>query len=120
MNLYVDDDTIAAALILALRKAGHDVRTPAEAGLAGAKDPVHFRQAIHDRRALLSHNYDDFKKLHELVREAQGRHHGVVVVRRDGPKRHYMKPHDIVRALRKLEDAGAPVADEYTILNHWL
>ncbi len=119
MMLYVDDDTIEAALILALRQAGHDVRTPAEAGLSGTKDPVHFRRAIHEGRSLLSHNYDDFKKLHELVLEAQGRHPGVLVVRRDGPKQRRMKSHDIVRALRKLEDAGAPVADEYTILNHW-
>ncbi len=119
MKLYLDDDTIDPALVLALRRAGHDVRTPAEAGLRGAKDPVHYRRAIREGRSLLSRNYDDFKKLHDLVREAQGRHPGVLVVRNDGPKRHNMKPHDVVRALRKLEDAGAPIADEYTILNHW-
>ena len=119
MMLYLDDDIAAVVLIQALRHAGHDVRTPAEAGLAGAKDPVHFRQAIREGRSLLSRNFDDFKKLHELVGEAQGRHPGVLIVRYDGPKRHRMKPHDIVRALRKLEEAGGPVADEYTVLNHW-
>ena len=119
MKLYLDDDTIALALIQALRRAGHDVRTPDEAGLAGVKDPVHFRQAISEGRSLLSRNYDDFKKLHDLIVQAQGRHPGLLIVRSDGPKRHNMKPHDIVRALRKLEDAGAPIADEYTILNHW-
>ena len=36
MKLYLDDDSIALALVLALRRAGHDVRTPAEAGLSGA------------------------------------------------------------------------------------
>jgi len=36
MKLYLDDDSIAPALILALRRAGHDVRTPAEAGLSAA------------------------------------------------------------------------------------
>ncbi len=119
MMLYIDDDTIDTALILALRQAGHDVRTPAEAGLSRAKDPVHLKQAIREGRLLLSRNYDDFQKLHELVVEARGRHPGVLIIRSDGPKRHNMKHHDIVRALRKLESAGVPVADEYTILNHW-
>ena len=81
MMLYIDDDTIDSALILALRQTGRDVRTPAEAGLSRAKDPVHFKQAIHEGRLLLSRNYDDFKKLHELVVEAQGRHPGVLVIR---------------------------------------
>jgi Domain of unknown function (DUF5615) len=119
MMLYLDDDIAAVALIQALRQAGHDVRTPAEAGLVGVKDPVHFRQAIREGRSLLSRNYDDFKKLHDLVGEVQGRHSGVLMVRNDGPKRRNMKSHDIVRALRKLEDAGVPIADEYIILNHW-
>jgi glutathione synthase/RimK-type ligase-like ATP-grasp enzyme len=119
MMLYIDDDTADATLILALRRAGHDVRTPAEAGLSGAKDPVHLKQAIREGRRLWSHNYDDFKKLHELVVEAQGRHPGVLVIRNDGPRRHNMKSHDITRALHKLEGAGVPIANEYTILNHW-
>ena len=68
---------------------------------------------------MLSRNYDDFEKLHELIREAQGRHPGVLVIRSDGPKRHNMKHHDIVRALHKLEGAGVPIADTHLILNHW-
>jgi hypothetical protein len=119
MMLYIDDDTIDAGLILVLRQAGHDVRTPAEVGLSRAKDQVHFKQAIHEGRLLLSRNYDDFETLHDLIREAEGRHTGVLVIRSDGPKRHNMKHHDIVRALRKLEGAGVPIADEYTVLNHW-
>ncbi len=119
MMLYLDDDSIDPVLIRALRRAGHDVRTPAEAGLSGAKDQVHFRQAIREDRLLLSRNYDDFEKLHDLIHEAKGRHTGVLIVRHDDPKGRFMKPHEVVRALRKLENAGAPVADEYTILNHW-
>jgi hypothetical protein len=119
MMLYVDDDTLDPALILALRRAGHDVRTPAEAGLAGAKDAAHFRRAIREGRALLSRNYDDFEKLHELVVEAQGLHSGVLIVRFDRQKQRFLKPHEFVRTLRKLESAGAPIADEFTVLNHW-
>ncbi|HVS33979.1 MAG TPA: DUF5615 family PIN-like protein [Gemmataceae bacterium] len=119
MKLYLDDDSAAVALIQALRQAGHDVRTPREVGLMGAHDPVHFRQAIREGRVILSRNYGDFEELHFLVREAQGRHPGVLVVRSDAPKRRRMKPHDIVRALGKLAAAGAPIANEYIILNHW-
>ncbi len=119
MMLYLDDDMVAAALIQALRRAGHDVRTPANAGLAGAHDPVHLCRAIHEGRSLLARNYDDYEELHLLVGKAAGRHAGVLVVRHDGPGKRKMKPHDIVRALYKLETAGVPVANEYIILNHW-
>ena len=103
----------------ALRQAGHDVRTPAEAGLAGAHDALHLRQAIREGRCLLSRNYKDFEPINSLIQESHGRHSGILMVRRDGPKRHNMKPHDIVRALRKLEAAGVLIANEYIVLNHW-
>jgi hypothetical protein len=119
MMLYIDDDSIARPLIQALRQAGHDVRTPAEAGLSGAHDALHLRQAIRESRALLSRNYDDFEALDWLVREAQGRHFGILMIREDDPKKRKMKSHDIVRALRKLEAAGVTIANEYIVLNHW-
>jgi hypothetical protein len=119
MRIYLDDDSAAGVLIQALRQAGHDVRTPAEAGLTGAKDPVHFRQAIREGRSLLSRNFGDFERLHDLIREAQGRHLGVFVIRHDDPKKRKMKSHDIVRALCKLEAAGVPISNEYIVLNHW-
>ena len=119
MNLYLDDDSIAPMLILALRRAGHDVRTPAEAGLSGAPDSVHFRRAVLEARMILTRNYDDFKDLHSLIIDAGGGHPGVLIMRRDNPKRRNLKPHDVVRALRKLEMVGASIADQCDELNHW-
>jgi DNA-binding response OmpR family regulator len=119
MRLYLDDDSVAAALVQALRRAGHDVRTPAEAGLTGAHEALHLRQALREDRALLSRNYDDFKALDLLIREAQGRHSGILMIRQDDPKKRKMKSHDIVRALSKLEAAGVTIANEYIVLNHW-
>ncbi len=119
MKLYLDDDSIAPALILALRKAGHDVRTPAEAGLSGAPDPVHFRRAVREGRAILSRNYDDFEDIHYLIIDAGGGHPGVLIVRRDNPKRRNMSPQDIVRALRRLEATGTAIAGAYNELNPW-
>jgi Domain of unknown function (DUF5615) len=119
MMIYLDDDSAAGVLIQALRRAGHDVRTPAEAGLMGGHDALHLRHAIREDRCLLSRNYTDFEPMNLLVQESLGRHSGILMVRQDGPKRHNMKPHDIVRALRKLEAAGVTVANEYIELNHW-
>jgi hypothetical protein len=119
MMLYLDDDSAAGVLTQALRRAGHDVRTPAEAGLRGVHDALHLRQAIRECRSMLSRNYRDFEPMNLLVREAQGLRSGILMVRQDGPKRHNMKPHDIVRALRKLEASGVTITNEYIELNHW-
>jgi hypothetical protein len=119
MKIYLDDDCVAGRLIPALRQAGHDVRTPAEAGLAGAHDALHLWQAIREGRSLLSRNYTDFEPINLLVQESKGRHSGILMIRHDDPKKRRMKSHDIVRALRKLETAGAPIANEYIVLNHW-
>ena len=119
MMIYLDDDSVAAASIQALRRAGHDVRTPAEAGLAGAHDALHLRQAIREGRALLSRNFKDFEPMNFLVHESKGRHSDILMIRHENPKKRKMKSHDIVRALRKLEDAGVTIMNEYIVLNHW-
>jgi predicted nuclease of predicted toxin-antitoxin system len=119
MKLYLDDDIAGHRLVQTLRQAGHDVRTPADAGLPGASDSVHFRRAVQEGRVILSRNYGDFENLHHLVIDAGGHHPGVLAVRRDDPKRRNMKPHEIARALHKLETSGAPIADVYEELNHW-
>jgi predicted nuclease of predicted toxin-antitoxin system len=119
MRLYLDDDIASALLVRLLRNAGHDVEIPADAGLAGAPDPVHFAHAIRQDRACLSRNYRDYEHLHLLVLTAGGHHPGVLVVRRDNDPRRNLAPRDVVRALRNFEAAGVPLADEYVILNQW-
>jgi predicted nuclease of predicted toxin-antitoxin system len=119
MRLYLDDDIASALLTRLLRNAGHDVQTPADVGLAGKSDAIHLTHAIHETRVCLSRNYGDFEALHLLLVEAQGHHPGILVVRRDDNPRRNMTPRDIVRALRNLEVAGVPLADQYIILNAW-
>jgi predicted nuclease of predicted toxin-antitoxin system len=77
MKLYVDDDSIKKSLVALLRKAGHDVVVPGQAGLSNAPDPEHFLFAIKQRRVLLTKNYDDFKTLHLIVEEAGGQYPGM-------------------------------------------
>jgi hypothetical protein len=119
MRLYLDDDTAATRLVQALRRAGHDVQIPADAGLVGRPDPVHLTQAIREHHVLLSRNYRDFELLHLLLVEARGHHPGILIIRRDDNPRRNMTPPDVVRALANLQAAGVPVADEYIILNAW-
>jgi hypothetical protein len=54
MKLYLDDDSAQALLVHLLCRAGHDVLVPADVGLAGKKDPAHFRQAIQEQAVLLT------------------------------------------------------------------
>jgi hypothetical protein len=117
MRLYLDEDSGSGPLTGLLRKAGHDVQKN-DAGLAGSSDAAQFTHACREGRAILAHNYTDFEELHYLIVQAGGHHPGVLVVRRD-PGQRKMTPHDIVRAIRNLEAAGVPVADEYVILNAW-
>jgi predicted nuclease of predicted toxin-antitoxin system len=119
MNLYLDEDSAQTLLVKLLRAAGHDVLTPATAGHSGEKDPAQFSYAIREDRVFLTHNYDDFQLLHELILLSGGHHPGVLVARRDNNPAHNLKPHHIVRAIRKLSASASPVRDELITLNHW-
>jgi hypothetical protein len=119
MKLYLDDDSVAVVLVALLRRAGHDVQIPADAGIGGADDPVHLTHAVLQDRVLLSHNYRDFKLLHDLVMAVHGHHPGILVVRKDNDPEKDLTAHGIVRAIAKLIASGSPLVDEYHILNHW-
>ncbi len=92
---------------------------PTTAGLAGRSDPVQFAYAIREQRVCLTANHKDFEELHQLIREAQGRHRGVLVVRRDNDPTRDLSFKGVVTAIRKLKAAGVPIENEYIILNQW-
>jgi predicted nuclease of predicted toxin-antitoxin system len=119
MRVYLDDNLASPNLARRLHKAGHDVQMPSERGLVGEEDPVHLAHAIREGRICFSENYADFENLHDLVLAAQGHHPGILIVRRDNDPNRDLKSVGIVRAFAKLLAAGAPVADQYIILNHW-
>jgi hypothetical protein len=119
MRLYLDEDMASAHLIRLLKGAGHDVEQPADAGLLGRTDPVQLAYAVHEARVLTTRNYRDFEELHLLLDEARGHHPGILVERREKDPWRNLTQHDIVRALRNIEAAGVPLADQYYVLNHW-
>lgn len=119
MKIYVDEDLAAGLLIRLLRKAGHDVESPAGADLLGRSDTIQFTFAIHEGRICLTANYDDYEELHLLIRQANGCHAGILVVRQDNDPARDLSPKGIIAAIRKLDSAGVPIANEYIVLNHW-
>ena len=68
---------------------------------------------------LLSHNYDHFQKLHNLIILTGGHHPGILAVRKDNDPRRDLDVAGIVRSIAKLEASGSPVADNVHVLNHW-
>ena len=119
MLLYLDDDSVRAVLIRRLTAEGHDLLIPIEAGIAGQEDPTHLMFAIRTGRALLTHNYDDFKLLHDLVMLAGGHHPGIFVVRRDNDPTRDMSPSAIVRAIQNMIGSRVAIPNSLHILNHW-
>jgi predicted nuclease of predicted toxin-antitoxin system len=109
MRLYLDDDTASALLANLLRKAAHDVQMPSDIGMSGAPDPVHLTHAIGDDRVCITKNHDDFWILHNLIKQARGIHHGILVVRQDNDPSRDLTPKGIVSAIRKLDAAGVPI-----------
>ena len=91
IELYLDED-VSVLVAELLRARGFSVQTTQEAGQTGAADDEQLTYAVSQRRALLTHNRDDFARL-ALEYFADGRsHYGVIVaVRRP--------PNEIVRRL---------------------
>lgn len=119
MRIQLDDDSAARQLAALLRSAGHDVRSPADLGLAGAPDPVHLAGAIRGDRVLLTRNADDFKQLHDLVVASGGSHPGILLVHQDNDPTRDMSPRGVVAAIRKLEAAAVPIRGSVNVLNPW-
>jgi predicted nuclease of predicted toxin-antitoxin system len=119
MNIYVDDNMNKPVLVAMLRRAGHQVIVPPDVGAQGASDARHFIHAITNASVVLTMDHDDFEDLHLVVRASRGQHPGILIVRSDNDASRDMKDHEIVRAIRNLEQAGVPIADDMHVLNHW-
>jgi predicted nuclease of predicted toxin-antitoxin system len=119
MRIFLDEDLASGLLAKLLQNTGHDVATPVAAGTRGRTDPVQLTRAIHEKRAIVSRNFEDFEELHLLVMEAHGNHFGILIRRRENDPTRDLPPKGIVTAIRKLESAGVPIANEYIVLNHW-
>jgi hypothetical protein len=82
LSLYLDEDTIARALVAGLRARGADVQTVVEAGLRGKGDNVHLEWAAANNRTVYTFNVSDFCRLHRDYLENGKEHAGIIVVPR--------------------------------------
>jgi hypothetical protein len=72
-RLYADED-FPFPVVEELRRLGHDVRTVQDAGRAdqGISDDLVLADAKAEKRAVLTHNHLDFKRLHRRTPTHQG------------------------------------------------
>jgi predicted nuclease of predicted toxin-antitoxin system len=106
---FLADEGVDAAIVVAMRDDGHDVRWMAEE-LEGAKDPVILDAAAKDARILLTEDKD----FGELVYRQRLHHRGVVLVRVDGIS-NVRKGRVVARAIREHE---AELAGAFTVIQH--
>lgn len=97
-----------------LRKAGHKVVIPGDAGLSKADDPVHLEYARQNKLILLTKNLKDFLDLHLKNPD----HSGIFAIYQDNDPRD-MKHGEIVQAIANLGSADIELAGAFHILNNW-
>lgn len=95
--LFVDEDSQHRATISALRRAGFDCLTVAEAGRAGLSDPDQLEYALAKERVLFTRNVRDFAALDTQWQLGGRIHGGIIVVAHD-----LVAPGAVLRALRRV------------------
>jgi predicted nuclease of predicted toxin-antitoxin system len=119
VKLLLDENMSDPRLAARLRARGHDPILASDVGLLSVWDP---RVLIFSTAAsfpVLTRDSDDFEDPHDLVIAAAGHHAGILIVRFDNDPRHNLTDRGIATALTKLESSGAPIRDQFHVLNHW-
>lgn len=81
ISLYLDEDILERSLVKALRSAGLDVITTAEANNLSSPDEQQLIWATQQGRVIYTYNVGDFCRLHKIYIE-QGRSHSGIVIGR--------------------------------------
>ncbi len=118
LALYLDDCAFAHELRDLLIAASHTVVIPADVGLRGARDPLHFQHAVGNQLILVTKNPLDFEALHTAHLDAGGHHPGIFAIYQDNDPRD-MSNQEIVAAVANAEAwyAGTGFADLFLSLN---
>ncbi|HLG16633.1 MAG TPA: DUF5615 family PIN-like protein [Blastocatellia bacterium] len=116
IRLYLDEDTMDADLVHALRIRGVDVTTALEQRMVRRADGDHLECARSQQRTLYSFNIGDYQQLHaEYVME--GKHHAGIILARQ-------QRHGIGEQMRRLLRIVARVSaedmkDRVVFLSSW-
>lgn len=115
LKLLIDEDSLAKPLVKMLRKSGFDVVTVNEVGLSGKSDFIVLNYAQEKGRIVLTHNGQDFEKLHEQ----NPNHSGILAIYRNADYSKNMSRAEIIQAISNLEGTSVPLANQFIALNHW-
>jgi len=115
LRIYLDDCAYDKVLAKLLQNAGHEIVIPADAGISGRPDIVHWEYARTHDLVVLTKNPDDFEQLHQASQD----HAGVFALYQDNDPSRDMTYVEIVRAIDNLEKAGIPIKGTFHILNAW-
>jgi predicted nuclease of predicted toxin-antitoxin system len=98
-----------------LEQAGHQVVTPARAGITGQSDNIHLQYAAAHDLLLLTKDPDDFMELHS----EHPIHAGILLIYQDNDPDRDMAAAEIVRAIANLNAAGIDLRGAIQVLNAW-
>ena len=79
---YLDEDTMARALLRGLRARAIEVTTPLDSDMVGESDRAQLTFAASHGLTLYTFNVGDFCRLHSEFLESETHHAGIVVVPR--------------------------------------
>lgn len=103
IRLYLDEDTIKAALIQALRNADLDVVTVADADRLGYPDEEQLTWATEQGRVIYSFNIGDFCRLHRDYVAVERTHAGIILA----PQQQYSVGQQLRGLLKLAADLSA-------------
>ena len=81
MRLLLDEH-LSPTIAEQLRKLGHDVIAVVEAGLRQQPDTEVMAWAVGEGRAVVTANYQDFRRIHDVHLSRGDRHFGLILVPR--------------------------------------
>ncbi len=114
IRLYLDEDSMRASLLRALRARQVDVVTVAEADLMGSSDEEQLAYASAQARTIFTFNRGDFARLHKAWLNAGRPHAGIVVSDQ-------LETGIVVRRLLKLLAARSAeeMRNQFEYLSNW-
>lgn len=99
IRLYLDDDSLAEALVKALRDNNIDVVASREARMDGRDDEEHLAYAAEQGRVLCSFNTRDFYRIHSQWL-AEGKSHAGIILAQQ-------RKHSVGERLRRILNLAA-------------
>jgi len=115
-RLYLDEDSMQNALVIALQARGVDVLTALEAGMIERSDEEHLDYATAQSRVLYSFNVGDFYRLHTAYMTQGKSHAGIILAR----QQRYSVGEQMRRLLKLIATKSAEqMKDQVRFLSSW-